>query len=199
VRGSVSRVALPAFPIETERLLLRPFDAGDEAAFAAMHGREDVTRYLYFGARSADEAREVLARKAAGTRLDEEGDALELAAVLRDDGTLVGDLSLFYRSKLHRQAEVGYLFHPDFHGRGLATEATEAMLRIAFESAGFHRVYGRLDGRNAASARVLEKAGMRREAHLVENEWVKGEWTDEVIYAVLDREWLTARGRRGSP
>ena len=51
------------------------------------------------------------------------------------------------------------------------------------------RITGRLDARNAASGRVLERLGMRHEAHLIENEWVKGEWTDEAIYAVLAREW----------
>jgi RimJ/RimL family protein N-acetyltransferase len=186
-------------PIETERLRLRAFEPGDHPALLALHAREDVTRYLPFGVRDADEVRDVLARKAASTRLEQEGDALELAAVLREDGRLVGDVSLFHRSTTHRAAEVGYVFDPAFHGRGLATEATAALLDIAFDHVGYHRVYGRLDARNAASARVLEKVGMRREAHLVENEWLKGEWTDEVIYAVLDREWLTARGRSGSP
>jgi len=54
---------------------------------------------------------------------------------------------------------------------------------------GFHRVVGRLEARNAPSARVLEKLGMRLEAHLVENEWVKNEWQSELVYAILDREW----------
>jgi len=67
------------------------------------------------------------------------------------------------------------------------------MLRLGFEGLGLHRITGRLDGRNAASARVLERLGMRREAHLVENELVKGEWTDEVVYAMLDREWRAAQ------
>src|SRR4051794_26548939 len=188
-------VALPALPIATARLCLRAFEAGDHAALLALHEREDVTRYLPFGVRDADEVREVLARKIAGTRLEQEGDALQLAAVRPEDGRLVGDLTLFHHSVVHRTAEVGYLFDPAFHGRGFATEATEALLRIAFHHVGYHRVYGRLDARNTASARVLEKVGMRREAHLIENEWVKGEWTDEVIYAVLDREWITARER----
>ena len=60
---------------------------------------------------------------------------------------------------------------------------------IAFEHYDLHRVYGRLEPRNAASARVLEKLGMRREAQLIENEWVKGEWQSEAIYALLAREW----------
>jgi RimJ/RimL family protein N-acetyltransferase len=186
-------VALPDLPIRTERLALRPFEPEDHAALLALHEREDVTRYLPFGARDAEAVREVLARKMAATGLDQEGGALELAAILSEDRRLVGDVSLFHRSTTHRAAEVGYVFDPAFHGRGLATEATAALLEIAFDHVGYHRVYGRLDARNSASARVLEKVGMRREAHLVENEWLKGEWTDEVIYAVLDREWTTQR------
>jgi RimJ/RimL family protein N-acetyltransferase len=58
---------------------------------------------------------------------------------------------------------------------------------------GLHRILGRLDARNAASAKLLERLGMRREAHIVENEFVKGEWTDELLYALLAREWA-ARG-----
>ena len=86
------------------------------------------------------------------------------------------------------------MFHPEHHGRGYATEATAELLRLGFEELGLHRMYGRLDARNSASARVLEKLGMRHEAQLVENEWVKGEWTDEAIYAMLDREWEARAG-----
>ena len=63
------------------------------------------------------------------------------------------------------------------------------MLDFAFGPLGLHRVIGRLEPRNVGSARVLEKLGMRREAHLVENEWVKGEWQSELVYAILAREW----------
>ena len=80
-------------------------------------------------------------------------------------------------------------FRPGYHGRGYATEASRPLLAFAFEVLGLHRVVGRLEPRNPASARVLEKLGMRREAHLVGNEWVKGEWQSEDVYAVLDREW----------
>ena len=62
------------------------------------------------------------------------------------------------------------------------------MVALAFGTYDLHRVYGRLEARNTASARVLEKLGMRQEAHLVENEWVKGEWQSELVYALLARE-----------
>ncbi len=96
----------------------------------------------------------------------------------------------------HQQGEIGYTFNPAYHGRGLATETALALLRLGFEGLGLHRITGHLDARNTASARVLERAGMRREAHLVENEFVKGEWSDELVYAMLRSEW-EARQARG--
>jgi RimJ/RimL family protein N-acetyltransferase len=63
------------------------------------------------------------------------------------------------------------------------------LLRLGFEDLGLHRIAARCDARNTASARVMERAGLRREAHLVQSEFVKGEWTDELIYAILRSEW----------
>lgn len=184
----------PSYPIETDRLLLRPFNASDHAALLAIHSREEVTRFIYWDARGPGEVTRVLADKASSTALEQEGDKLELAAVLRADGTLVGDVTMMWGNAVHRCAEVGFVFHPDHQGHGYATEATAELLRMGFEELGLHRMYGRLDARNTASARVLAKLGMRREAHMLENEWVKGEWTDEAVYAMLDREWEARAG-----
>jgi RimJ/RimL family protein N-acetyltransferase len=69
------------------------------------------------------------------------------------------------------------------------------MLRLAFEELGLHRVIGRMEARNSGSARVMEKLGMRREAHLIENEWVRGEWQSELAYALLEAEWRATASR----
>jgi RimJ/RimL family protein N-acetyltransferase len=106
---------------------------------------------------------------------------------------LIGDFTLWLESSEHRRGEIGFLVHPDHQGRGHAIEASRELLRLGFEDLGLHRVIGTLEARNGPSARVLERLGMRREAHLVENEWVKGEWQSEVVYAILDREWRAAR------
>ncbi len=179
----------PDLPIETERLLLRAFRADDFDAVFAMQSRPDVARFLYWEARTADEVRDGLARKITGTAIRAEGDALFVAATLRTTGEVVGDVVLQWTSAAHSTGEIGFIVHPDHQGHGYATEAARPLLALAFETLGLHRVVGRVEPRNVASSRVLEKLGLRREAHLVENEWIKGEWQSELVYAMLDREW----------
>lgn len=185
----------PDYPIETERLTVRPFRADDFDALYAIQSRPDVTRYLYWEPRDEREVRDALAMRIAQTELTEAGQWVNLAVVVRDTGVLVGDVFLRWASSEHRSGEIGYVIHPDHRGHGYATEAAAAMLRLAFTELKLHRVAGCIDARNKASASVLERLGMRREAELVENEFVKGEWTSEVIYAILDREWAVASRR----
>jgi RimJ/RimL family protein N-acetyltransferase len=182
----------PDYPIETERLVLRPLEPDDFDALYAYQSREDVTRYLYWGPRTKPEVRGALEEKMAHTAIDEEGDFIVLAAVTKDTGVLVGDVNLLFVSEEHQQGEIGYIVHPDHQCHGYATEAAHVMLRLGFEDLALHRIVGRAEARNTGSARVLEKLGMRREAHLVENEFVRGEWQGELIYAMLDREWPSA-------
>ena len=179
----------PTFPLRTERLLLRPFVDDDLEALYGMQSREDVTRYLYWGPRSPDEAQHMLERLMRMTAIDDDSSALRLAALLPDSRILIGDFSLQRVSREHGQGEIGFIVHPDHHGHGYATEAAALLLRLGFEELGLHRIVGRCDARNTASARLMERLGMRREAHLRENEFVKGEWCDELIYAMLASEW----------
>jgi len=182
----------PDWPLQTERLVLRPFEERDYDLLYAIQSDAEVARYLYNEPRDHDEVRDLLGRKIAGSEWRDEGDWLSAAVVLRESGAAVGDLDLCWASDEHRTGEIGFAVDPVHQGRGYATEAARAILRLAFEDFALHRVIGRAEARNDASTRVLEKLGMRREALLVENEWVKGEWQSEVVYALLDREWPVA-------
>ena len=182
----------PAWPIETARLILRPFEPSDLVGLHGIHADEENVRWLYNDVRTLAETRELLARKTAGNALLGEGQWLSAAVALRATGELVGDMSLLWASEAHRQGELGFIFHRAHQGNGYATEAARPMLAFAFEALELHRVVGRLEPRNRGSARVLEKLGMRLEAHLAENEWVKGKWQSELVYAILAREWRNA-------
>jgi RimJ/RimL family protein N-acetyltransferase len=190
-------VLKPDYPIETERLVLRPLDpATDVDALHAYQSREDVCRYIPYPPLTRDQ---VAARLADPLRtrstIEKQGDFANLAVVDRATGQVIGDAILIYVSEEHRTGEIGYVFNPDHHGHGYATETGHALLRLAFEDMDLHRVIGRIDERNAASAAVLRRLGMRQEAVLVENEWFKGEWTTEVDFAILATEWRAATGR----
>jgi RimJ/RimL family protein N-acetyltransferase len=178
----------------TERLLLRRFAAQDLDPLLAIYSRGDVARYLYQGPRPEPEVRDLLDKKIAARAIRRRGDVLSLAVVLQATGELAGDCVLQWLDNEHRQGEIGFVVHPDHQGRGYATEAARVLLRIAFEHLELHRVAGRLEARNSASERVLQKLGMRREAHFVENEFLKDEWQSELIYAILRTEWLAASG-----
>ncbi len=177
----------PSFPIRTDRLALRPWRLDEEEVYHTLRGDPEVVRYLYDEPLSRTEAVNRLTRLR--SEITEPDAWMNLAVEVVASGRVVGDVGLCWRSDIHRRAEIGYTLLPDQRGLGYATEAAAAMVELAFTSLGAHRVSGHLDQRNRASAAVLERLGMRREAHLVENEWVKGEWTDEAVYAVLAREW----------
>ncbi|MGH2910170.1 MAG: GNAT family N-acetyltransferase [Solirubrobacteraceae bacterium] len=174
-------------PVWTSRLVLRTLRAADADAVHAYRSRPDVARYVPFDPMSPEQIAERMQGRWAKTRIGE-GEGLVVGFERADTGELIGDLTLMLVSAEHRGGEIGWLVHPDHGGQGFATEAARAGLGLMFD-AGLHRVVARVDARNAPSLRLCERLGMRREAALVANEWFKGEWTDEVDYAVLDHEW----------
>jgi RimJ/RimL family protein N-acetyltransferase len=92
-----------------------------------------------------------------------------------------------------RQGEVGWIFDPQYHGQGYATEAANAILDLAFGPGDIHRVAARCDVRNESSWRLMERLGMRREAHFREHALFKSQWDEEFIYALLWQEWRALR------
>ena len=183
-----------AQPLTTARLVLRPYEEGDLAFLADMFGREDVTRYLPWPAMDLEAAEAKLEQRLHQAWIGPDSDAVVLLAVEAATGRRVGEFMLRVRSPRHLQGEIGWSVHPDFQGRGFATEGARAMLRLGFEDAGLHRIAAECDPRNSASMRVMEKLGMRREALMVEAELIKDEWVDSLVYAQLESEWRASGG-----
>jgi RimJ/RimL family protein N-acetyltransferase len=181
--------AVPALPVLTSRLELRAFRTEDLEPLLAFHGDPEAVRFVPYAPRNRPTMATVLDGKVLSTSLSDVGDKLELAVTLRSEQTLIGDLLLALRSVEHETLEVGYIFSPAWTGRGYATEAVRALLDLAFAELGARRVIARVDARNTASLALLDRLGLRREAHLVENEWFKGELSDEIDYGLLAREW----------
>jgi RimJ/RimL family protein N-acetyltransferase len=180
-------------PLVTERLVLRSFERRDLDDLAVIFQDESVNRYLYSAPRTREQTREALDKRIAEDSATQIENVLLVAVELRDTGRLIGDFMLRWHDDEHHQGEMGGSLNPEFHGRGYAPEIYGALLELAFNRFELHRVVGRCDGRNARSVRSLEKAGLRQEAHFIENEFVKGEWTDEIVLAILRRDWISTK------
>ena len=96
---------------------------------------------------------------------------------------------LAWTSAENATGEIGYVFDPRHAGHGYATEAARALLRLGFAELGLHRIIAWVDARNEASAAVLRRLGLRQEAHFVQSDRFKGEWRDELQFAILASEW----------
>ena len=175
--------------LETPRLMLRPFQDSDVERFVAYRSDPEVARYQSW--------QPPFTRKQAADFIDEMKHAqpgtvgawYQFAVERKQQIGLIGDCAFhILRSDAH-QAEIGFSFARPYQGHGYATEAVTRLLDYLFGELALHRVTATCDAENVASGKLLERVGMRREGHFVENIWFKGAWGSEYGYAILQREW----------
>ena len=166
---------------------------GDLDAVWGYQRLPEVAEHMLWEPRDVVQVKMALERMVREDRLARAGDCLSLAVVERSGGALVGQVELVWLSERDRQGEIGYVLDPRYRGRGLATGAAREALRLGFEGLRLHRIIGRCSAANTGSAALLERLGMRREAHLRQNQLVKGAWRDEYVYAMLRTEWAQPR------
>lgn len=177
------------FPFRTDRLLVRPLATEDLEALTAYRNDRDVARFQQWPLPYTVE-------RAAGMVADPApedpvaGEWIQLALV-RESGTLVGDLGLFTDAS-GAIATVGYTLATEQQGNGYATEAVAGLVDRLFET-GIHRVEATLDPENVASARLLERLGFRYEGRSRQSSEMRGSWGDDDRYALLAedrRAWV---------
>jgi RimJ/RimL family protein N-acetyltransferase len=177
------------FPeIQTERLALRDLEANDGPRVFAYHRRPEVARFQSWGTESVDVVQSFI-RGLAGTEPGVPGAWYQVGIYLLAGGKLIGDCGFRVAKDDPAQAEIGITLAPEYQGQGYATEAARALLHYLLVTLGKHRVFGSVDPRNVSSLRLLERLGMRKEGHFVESLWFREEWVDDVIFALLAREW----------
>jgi [ribosomal protein S5]-alanine N-acetyltransferase len=180
------------FPLETERLLLREFRASDEADLHAAGSDAEVARFVHWGPNKPEQTLEVLSSWLKKQR-QWPRDSVELGIELKGESRLIGTIRLSITDKNNRTADFGYALNRQYWNRGYTTEATQALIDTAFTRLDMHRVFATCDVRNAASWRVMEKLGMRREGLFRKDILQKGEWRDTYLYAVLEEKWSSLK------
>jgi RimJ/RimL family protein N-acetyltransferase len=174
--------------ITTERLVLRRFRASDAPVLAEYRSDPEVARYQSWEAPFSLLRAETAVAGFIASDPDRAG-WFQYAVERADDKKLIGDVAVHLHDNL-KQAEIGFTLATAYQKRGFATEAVGAVLARLFRVQGLHKVAGECDARNAASAGLFERLGFTREGHLRQQTWIKGEWTDDLIYGLLAQEWI---------
>jgi RimJ/RimL family protein N-acetyltransferase len=177
------------FPVELTgpRLTLREMRVADAPALTALINHPKVFRMLLD---SEPATEEIFVRRIGELRkqAQEQDPRLFFNLTFTVDGAIVGNGGLNVHSMTHRRAEIGYAVHHDWWGRGVATEAARLLIEFGFRTLGMHRIEATTRPDNAASGRVLEKAGLRYEGRIRENVLLRGVWRDSLSYGVLETD-----------
>ena len=174
--------------IPTERLVLRRFRAGDAPVLAGYRSDPDVARYQSWDAPFSLLRAETAVANFIASDPDQAG-WFQYAIEHAGEKALIGDVAVHLHDNL-KQAELGFTLAPAYQKQGFAAEAVGAVLDRLFRVQGLHKVTGECDARNQRSAGLMERLGFTREGRLRQQTWIKGEWTDDLIYGLLAEEWL---------
>ena len=178
--------------IESKRLWIRRFKDCDLAPFMAYRNDPEVARYQSWDSLDEQEAKAFI-REAGSAQPGVPGEWFGFAIESKETQDLIGECALRVEEEEPYRAEIGFTLAREHQGRGFASEVVSLLLDYTFDTLGLHRVVAIADCRNAPSWALLERVGMRREGHFIENVWFKGGWADEYLYAVLKDEWLHKR------
>lgn len=116
---------------------------------------------------------------------------LQLAICQFDSDELIGDCGIHFLEKESSQVEIGVTLKREAQGLGYATETLKLVFNFVFGDLKKHRIFGSVDPNNRSSIRLMERMRMRKEAHFVESIWFNNRWSDDIVYAILAREWIT--------
>ena len=174
-------------PILTERLLIRRIEEYDAEELLEYRRMPEVYNFQGFKPENPEDAVEFIKLRAIKPNIP--GSRYQLAVCLREPVKLIGDIGLRFLED-GCQVEIGYTIHPLFQGQGYAFESVSAVYDYLFKTLGKHRITASIDPENNKSIKLCEKLGMRKEAHFVKSLLIRGEWADDIIYAVLAEEWL---------
>lgn len=173
----------------TSRLLLREYVPDDWRAVLAYQRDPRYLRYYTWNDRTEEDVRDFL-QQLIDSRHEHPRKKFAFAVTLKFNGQLIGNCNIRKHRAEDLVAEIGYEIAPAHWSNGYATEAARAIVEFGFHELKLHRIAAWCIADNTASAHVLEKIGMQLEGRLREQENIKGNWWDVLLYGILDREWV---------
>lgn len=179
----------PHLELTTERLLLRPIEAGDETLLWPDIGDPEISRLMAWGAHDTTEQTKAFVQHEIARRLS--GSGVTWAIMMGQQ--FCGIVSLIGIQRTHRvltydKAELAYWIGRSHQRRGIMTEAGRAVLAFAYREVGLHKVYVSHFSVNDASRALIRRLGFRYVGTQREEFQKEGIWHDHVMYELLDHE-----------
>lgn len=182
--GRMLSVNFTPFPtLSTERLVLRQMNEADAEALFLLRSNPEIMRFIPRPiAQSVTDSVQLIQTLAEASSRNE---SITWGICQKNDQTVIGTIGYVRMAKEHHRAEVGYLLHTGYQGRGIMHEALTEVVRYGFEEMRLHSIEAIIHPQNSASAHVLERAGFIQEAHFKENQFYGGQFQDSIHYARL--------------
>ena len=174
--------------LSTKHLKLQQLTNKDAIAMYEYRSDPAVYRFQNWEPAAVKEI-ELFIRKQSEIKLDTPGTWFQLGIYAQDKDALIGDCGLHFPDNQDKQVEIGITIAPGFQRNGFASEALRAVFEYLFSKLNKHRIFCSVDPRNQPSMKLLERVGMRKEAHFAKSIRFKGKWEDDVIFGMLEEEW----------
>lgn len=174
--------------IKTKRLLIRRIILDDIPFLYSYRSNPLVSKFQNWAPTNIEETREFLMPILTQDR-PSKGNWFQVGIYLIENNEMIGDIGIHILENPPSQAELGIAICPTHQKNGYAQEALRGVIDYLFSGLCIRRIIGSIDPRNISSISLVEKLGMRKEAHFVQSYWFKGEWADDVIFAILNTEW----------
>lgn len=171
----------------TDRLYIRPLLLEDEAAVFKYRSDSETNKYQSWIPKEIEDV-EVFIEKLSD-KINVPETWFQFVIFERETDVLIGDIGIHFMDSLNKQVEVGCTLNKEYHGKGYATESLRTIINYLINTLDKHRVIASIDPGNSDSIKLFERLGFRKEAHFVESFFSNGKWQDDLVFALLAREW----------
>lgn len=172
--------------IETQRTKLRPLKLSDKEDLYHYRSDAETNKYQNWVPENLEEVVQYIETNP--TEFNVVGTWFQLAIVEKETDKVIGDIGVHFIDD--QQVELGVTLSKAKQGKGLATESMKGIVTYLFKELKKHRIVTSIDPRNASSLNLMKRLGFRKEGHFKESLFFKGEWVDDIVYAILRKEWI---------
>jgi RimJ/RimL family protein N-acetyltransferase len=184
--------------ISTERLVLRGIVISDAEAMFKYRSKPEIYKFQGWKPETLQDVKKFICKKISKIP-NTPGTWYQLGILVRETDELIGDIGIHFIDSDNSQTEIGFTLSLEYQGKGYATEAVIGVINYLFNNFKKHRIIASVDPENRKSITLLERIEMRKEEQFKKSFWVNNEWADDIIYAILEEEWINSKNSQATP